>query len=77
MKDRFKNPYFWFGIIGVICSAVNINIESITSWEILYKDILNILGNPFLLLSVIMAITGVIIDPTSKGLKDNNKNLTK
>ena len=41
MKDRFKNPYFWFGLIGVICSAVNINIESITSWEILYKDILN------------------------------------
>ena len=60
MKDRFKNPYFWFGLIGVICSAVNINIESITSWEILYKGILNVLGNPFLLLSVIMAITGVI-----------------
>ena len=56
---------------------MNINIESITSWEILYKDILNVLGNPFLLLSVIMAITGVIVDPTTKGLKDNNKNLTK
>ena len=77
MNNRFKNPYFWFGLVGVICSAVNINIESITSWEILYQDILNILGNPFLLLSVIMAITGVIVDPTSKGLKDNSKNLTK
>lgn len=70
MDKRYKNVYFWIGILGVVFSAAGINLESLTSWNILFDNILNILKNPFLLMSVIMAVTGVIIDPTTKGLKD-------
>ena len=76
MNNRFKNPYFWFGLVGVICAAANISFESLTSWEILYEDLMNILANPFLLGSVIVAVVGVFVNPTTKGLKDNNKNST-
>ena len=76
MNNRFKNPYFWFGLAGVICAAANISIESLTSWEILYENLMNILANPFLLGSVIVAVVGVFVNPTTKGLKDNNDNST-
>ena len=76
MNNRFKNPYFWFGLAGVICTAANISFESLTSWEILYENLMNILANPFLLGSVIVAIVGVFVNPTTKGLKDNNENST-
>ena len=76
MNNRFKNPYFWFGIAGIICAAANISFESLTSWEILYENLMNILANPFLLGSVIVAVVGVFVNPTTKGLKDNNDNST-
>ena len=38
---------------------------------------MNILANPFLLGSVIVAVVGVFVNPTTKGLKDNNDNSTK
>lgn len=68
--ERYKNPYFWFGILGIIFTAGGVKLEDMTSWNILFDNIMNILESPFLLLSVAMAITGVFVDPTTKGLKD-------
>lgn len=70
MNNRFKNPYFWIGLIGIMFSAAGIDLKTLTSWDILLTNIINILNNPFLLISVIMAITGVFIDPTTEGAKD-------
>lgn len=70
IKDRLKNPYFIIGLIGVVFSAAGIDFESLTNWSILWHNILNILGNPFLLASVIVAIIGVFVDPSTKGFKD-------
>ena len=70
MRERFKNPYFWLGLIGVIFSAAGISLESLTDWGLLWQGILSILGNPFLLLSCFVAILGVFVEPTSSGLKD-------
>ena len=76
LQDRFKNPYFWLGLIGVIFSAAGISLESLTNWGLLWQGILSILGNPFLLLSVIAAILGVFVEPTTRGLKDGTTQLT-
>lgn len=70
MNNRYKNVYFWIGIIGVIFSAAGVNIEMLTSWPILFESILGILGNPFLLMSVIAAIVGISVDPSTPGFKD-------
>lgn len=70
MNDRYKNPYFWFGFIGVLFSAAGVSLESLTSWDILFGNLMNILDNPFLLGSVIVALVGVWVNPTTKGLKD-------
>ena len=70
IKDRFKNPYFILGLLGVIFSAANINVETLTSWHLLWQGVINILGNPFLLASVTAAVLGVFVDPSTKGLRD-------
>ena len=70
IQERFKNPYFVIGLIGVVFSAAGIDFESLTDWSILWRNILDILGNPFLLASVVVAIIGVFVDPSTKGFKD-------
>ena len=70
VKNRFKNIYFILGLFGVIFSAAGVSVESLTSWDILFGNILNILGNPFLLASVIASVIGVFVDPTTAGFRD-------
>ena len=70
IKDRFKNPFFILGLFGIIFSAAGVNVETLTNWSLLWESILGILGNPFLLASVIAAVIGVFVDPSTKGLKD-------
>ena len=70
MIDRLKNPYFIVGLIGVIFSAAGIDFESLTNWSILWQNVLSVLNNPFLLVSVITALIGVFVDPTTKGFTD-------
>lgn len=85
MMERFKNPYFVFGLIGVIFSAARVDLESLTNWSILWQNVLSILGNPFLLMSVCLAVLGVFVDPSTEGFRDKEtttpqkkvKNLTK
>lgn len=69
-KARGKNPYFWFGLLGVVMTAMDIKPEMLTDWSMVLKQIQNLLENPFLLGSVIFAVTGVILNPATKGLSD-------
>ena len=69
-KERFRNPYFWLGLGGVIFTAMGVNPEILTSWELVTESIYNLLRNPFMLGSVGVAVLGVVVDPTTKGMKD-------
>lgn len=69
--DRFKNPWFWIGILGVIFTAMGISPETITSWTILKDQLISLISNPYMLVTVIMAVLGVFVNPTTKGIKDN------
>lgn len=73
MKQRMKNPYFWIGLLGIIFTASNINPTSITSWNILFNNFMEILNNPYMLGSVIMAIIGVVSNPTDECFKFINQ----
>ncbi|MDK0979336.1 phage holin [Clostridium perfringens] len=71
LKNRLKNPYFWLGLGGVIFSAAGVDFNTLTSWSLLGQAFLNILANPVAVVAVSAALIGVIVDPSSKGLKDN------
>lgn len=71
MKNRIKNPYFWLGLGGVIFSSAGVDFKTLTSWNLLGDALLSILANPVAVVAVTAAIIGVVVDPSTKGLKDN------
>lgn len=72
-KERFKNVWFWTGLIGVILAAAGIDATTLTSWNALFNSIMGILRNPYMLGSVALAAIGVFVNPNTPGLKDNSR----
>ena len=73
---RFKNPWFWIGIVGVILSAMGVSPDMFTSWSAVADAARQLVSNPYMLASVIMAVLGVFVDPTTKGVGDSAQALT-
>lgn len=69
---RLKNPWFWVGLVGIILTAMEVSPEMFTSWGLLWDNIVALVQNPFRLGSVIIAILGVLVDPTTAGVGDSN-----
>lgn len=70
---RFKNPWFWVGIGGVILSAMGVSPELFTSWGAVWEAVVGLVKNPFMLFSVILAVLGVFVDPTTAGISDSKR----
>ena len=73
---RLKNPWFWVGLIGVVMSAMGVSPEMFTSWRAIWEAIVNLFSNPFMLVSVILAVLGVFVDPTTAGISDSQRALS-
>ena len=73
---RLKNPWFWVGLVGVILAAMGVSPETLTSWEALKEAALQLISNPFMLGSVVCAVLGVFVDPTTAGVGDSAQALT-
>ena len=70
MKNRFKNPYFWIGLLGIVLTAMGVSADMLTDWGAVWTAIVDMVTNPFILGSVAVAVIGVFVDPTTKGLGD-------
>ena len=70
-KVRIKNPYFWIGLLGVILAAMGVNAEMFTSWQAVIDQAKAFISNPYMIGSVILAVLGQILDPTTAGLRDS------
>jgi len=73
MNNRYKNVYFWVGLVGVILTAMGVDASTFTSWSIVLEQLQALVMNPFMLFSVALAVLGVFVEPTSKGIKDQDK----
>lgn len=67
---RFKNVWFWIGLVGVILTAMGVSPEMFTSWDIVKQQFMELIKNPYLLGSVILAVLGVFVDPSTSGITD-------
>ena len=70
---RFKNPWFWVGLCGTILTAMGVSPEMFTSWGAVWEAVVNLFSNPFMLVSVVLAVLGVFVDPTTSGISDSNR----
>lgn len=73
---RFKNPWFWVGLCGTILAAMGVSPEMFTSWGAVWDAVVNLFRNPFMLVSVVLAVLGVFIDPTTSGISDSKRALS-
>jgi phi LC3 family holin len=73
---RFKNPWFWVGLCGTILTAMGVSPEMFTSWGAVWEAVVNLFSNPFMLVSVVLAVLGVFVDPTTAGISDSNRAMT-
>lgn len=73
---RAKNIWFWIGLFGIVLSAMNVSPEMFTSWDLVWQELISLLGNPFRLGCVVLAVLGVFVDPTTAGIGDSSRALT-
>ena len=73
---RFKNPWFWVGLVCAILSAMGVSPDMFTSWSAVWDAIVNLFSNPFMLVSVVLAVLGVFVDPTTAGISDSKRAMT-
>ena len=67
-NPKFKNPYFWLSMFGLIFAAAGIDFNTLTSWELLGAALMSILQNPVSIVAVITAMLGVWNDNSTKGM---------
>lgn len=73
---RMKNPWFWVGLVGVVLTAMGIHPEMLTSWGLVWQAMKELVHNPFMLGSVVVAVMGVFVDPTTAGMGDSAQAMT-
>lgn len=79
-KVRLKNPLFYWALVITIVAPVatnlGINLEDLTSWSVFWNLVKDVLGTPYIVISILINIFFFFIDPTTKGLTDSQRALT-
>ena len=73
---RFKNPWFWVGVVSVAITAIGVDPMTFTSWSAVLDGIKAVLSNPVQLVTMCLAVLSVFIDPTTAGITDSETALT-
>lgn len=74
---RMQNWAFWLGLGATILAAMNVSPEMFTSWELVGQELFNLISNPFRLGCVVVAVVGVLTDPTTPGIGDSTRALNR
>ena len=68
---RLKNPWFWVGVVSIIITALGVDPNQFVSWESLVGYLVEVLKNPVQIVTVVLAVLAVFIDPTTAGVSDS------
>ena len=72
---RLKNPWFWVGIVSVIIVTLGVDPNQFVTWDSVWSYIVEVLRNPVQLVSVVLAVLAIFIDPTTAGIGDSTQAL--
>ncbi len=76
LSVRVKNPWFWVGVAATALTAIGVDPQTFTSWSAVCEGVLTLLGNPVQLVTLVLAVLGVFIDPTTAGIADSTNAMT-
>lgn len=70
---RAKNRNFWIGLAGIVLVAMGVDASMFTSWQVVWDSFVALVSNPFMLISVGVAVWGYVQDFTTKGFRDTDQ----
>lgn len=73
---RLKNPWFWVGVVSIIITAIGLDPTTMTSWGAVLDAAEAVLRNPVQLVTAVLAVLAVFVDPTTAGLTDSARALS-
>lgn len=73
---RLKNPWFWVGVVSIIITAIGLDPTTMTSWGAVLGAAEAVLRNPVQLVTAVLAVLAVFVDPTTAGLSDSARALS-
>lgn len=73
---RVRNPYFWGGLIGIFLMSIGVEASMLTSWQAIIDNIAELIRNPFMIGSALLALWGYIQDFTTDGMGDTDLAMT-
>ena len=73
---RLKNPWFWVGVISIAIASIGLDPTTMTTWGAVWAAALAVLHNPVQLVTVVLAVLAVFVDPTTAGLSDSARALS-
>ena len=79
-KVRLKNPVFWANLAAAVVLPVlaylGLNWQDMTTWGALGSALLEAVKNPVIVVSVLVSVWNLLVDPTTKGVSDSTQALT-
>lgn len=73
---RLKNPWFWVGVVSIIITAIGLDPTTMTSWGAVLDAVEAVFRNPVQLVTAVLAVLAVFVDPTTAGLTDSVRALS-
>lgn len=74
-KVRLKNKSFWIGLVGVIGSFV-VSMASLLGVDLDLTGVESIATTVISTVFMVLSMLGVVVDPTTSGIKDSKQALT-
>lgn len=74
-KARIKNKLFWFALIPALMVLVQ-SVASLFGFTLDLADVVDKLINVVEAVFVLLAIIGIVVDPTTEGLSDSTQALS-
>lgn len=74
-KVRLKNKSFWMGLVGVIGSFV-VSMASLLGVDLDLTGVESIATTVISTVFMVLSMLGVVVDPTTSGIKDSEQALT-
>lgn len=66
LLKRFKSPVVISGIFTIIIVVSGISPENMTSWGLLFDNIIAIFQNPFVFISIVWQVIAFLNNPIDK-----------
>lgn len=74
-KVRFKNPVWWTqvacAIVLPLVTGTGAAWEDMTSWATLWQTLATALGNPVVVVTMVVSLWTAVTDPTTSGTSDS------